>query len=213
MSRIHENLLMFASNSTFTTTKQIVLLTPLEQTSLASSHSLGVYSHRSSVFSLGPGSGPWVSSSSWLWPKLAILFSLQQGLGQLATTLSCWNKMSLIPCSRISNKPYLKCNRRQSRDSACFSLILPVPEFRDARCLEAPPHTLFVSLPTCVLRELLASAAAIVGIRPRHSVRFALYCRQNTRSLKPASFFEVPSGHRDFLPQKDTTVLLCLPFA
>lgn len=191
---------------------QTVLLTPLEQTSLASSSSLRVYSRRSSVFSLGPGSSPWVLSSSWLRPKLAILFSLQQRLWQLATTLSCWNKI-LIQCSRISNKLYLKCNRRWSRDSACFSLILPFPEFRKARFLETPPHTLFVTLPTCILRELLASTTAIVGIRPKRCIMFALYWRQDTRSLKPGPCFEVSVGTKTFFLRKSLQCCFALHLA
>lgn len=76
------------------------------------------------------------------------------------------------------------------QDSACFCLILPFPARLGKPDSLRFVHTLFVSLPTCVLRELLASTTAVIEIRPRHSTRFALYWRQDTRSLKPASFLK-----------------------
>lgn len=75
----------------------------------------------------------------------------------------------------MSSKPYLTYYRRQSRHSACFSLILPFSELRTARFLDAPLQTL--SMRTCILRELLASTATTGGVRSRCCIQRAL-CRR-----------------------------------
>lgn len=179
--------LMFASNSIFMATEQTVLQNePLWPPTNPSD------SCRSSALSLGPGCSPRVASPSPLCPKLAILPSAAMAVA--ISSHAALLEENTFNTVLLSHKPYLTYYRRQSRHNACFSLVLPFSEFRKARFLDALLQTL--SMPTFILRELLASTATTGGVRSRHCVTECI--KQRTGFLKAAWYFEVPRSTKIF---------------